>query len=221
MFRKIALIIITFLPWSLKRPVLVLGFGYKLDPTSRIKLAFVDAQNVELGPGARIESLSIVRNLERLIMGKNSKLGTFNWVFGMSLNSKFFRQERNRCSSLTIGDHAAITSRHIIDCIDSVSIGPYSTIAGFRSQLLTHSIDLRENRQSCAPIHIGAYCFIGTGVIILKGVEIPDCTIVAAGSVVTKSLTESQSVYGGNPAGKLSDAGTNFRYFSRETGNVD
>lgn len=222
MLRKILLIIIAFLPRTLKRWALISAFDYKLDPTARIGLSFIDAQIVVLGPGSRIGSFCAIRNLVTLSLGENAKLGTFNLVFGMAANSyRYFAEEIARRSSLMVGDHAATTSRHLVDCIDSVSIDPFTTIAGFRSQLLTHSIDIGRNCQSCALFNIGAYCFIGTGVIILKGVTIPGYTIVAAGSVVAKSLPASRAVYGGNPAAKLKDTGTDVSYFSRDSGNVD
>ena len=52
-------------------------------------------------------------------------------------------------------------------------------------------------------IRIGNDCFIGENATILYGVTIPDHTIVAAGSVVTKSIQESYTIVGGNPARKI------------------
>lgn len=60
----------------------------------------------------------------------------------------------------------------------------------------------------CGKITIGDNCFIGNRAIILYGVTIPDNTIVAAGSVVTKSISESGCIVAGNPAkviGKVED----------------
>lgn len=48
-------------------------------------------------------------------------------------------------------------------------------------------------------------CFIGENSTILYGVTIPEKTIVAAGSVVTKSFTENEIIIGGNPAKKIGD----------------
>lgn len=49
-------------------------------------------------------------------------------------------------------------------------------------------------------IHIGNNCFIGARVIIMPGVSIADNTIVAAGSVVVKSVNDEGTIVGGNPA---------------------
>lgn len=52
----------------------------------------------------------------------------------------------------------------------------------------------------CGKISIGDNCFIGGQSVILYGVSIPDNTLIAAGSVVTKSIQESGCIVGGNPA---------------------
>ncbi len=55
-------------------------------------------------------------------------------------------------------------------------------------------------------IVIGDNCFIGANSIILPGVKLADNTIVAAGSVVTKSTNKSNMIIGGNPAKLLGNA---------------
>jgi maltose O-acetyltransferase len=50
-----------------------------------------------------------------------------------------------------------------------------------------------------APVVIGANVWLGSRVIVLKGVKIGDNTVVAAGSVVTKSLP-SNVIAAGVPA---------------------
>lgn len=49
-------------------------------------------------------------------------------------------------------------------------------------------------------VKLGDYCWVGMNSVILPGVELGPRTIVAAGSVVTKSFTEGFCVIGGNPA---------------------
>jgi acetyltransferase-like isoleucine patch superfamily enzyme len=50
-----------------------------------------------------------------------------------------------------------------------------------------------------APTRIGARCWLGAHVIVLKGVTIGDGTVIGAGSVVTKSLPAGVIAVG-NPA---------------------
>lgn len=47
---------------------------------------------------------------------------------------------------------------------------------------------------------VGDNCFIGANCLLLPGVWIADHTVVAAGSVVTKSVREAGKILGGNPA---------------------
>lgn len=53
-------------------------------------------------------------------------------------------------------------------------------------------------------IIVGNNCFIGENSTLLYGVRIADNVIVAAGSVVTKSVKESNVIVGGNPTRVIS-----------------
>jgi acetyltransferase-like isoleucine patch superfamily enzyme len=57
-----------------------------------------------------------------------------------------------------------------------------------------------EGRIRTSPVHIGCNVFVGTGVIILKGVSIGDDSVVAAGAVVTAGDYAAGAILAGNPA---------------------
>jgi acetyltransferase-like isoleucine patch superfamily enzyme len=85
-----------------------------------------------------------------------------------------------------------------------ISIGNKVTItSGVR--LLTHDgaswlfKDEKGRRHLYRPIKIGNNVFIGSNAIIMPGVIIEDKVVIAAGSVVTKSIPTGKLV-GGNPA---------------------
>lgn len=114
--------------------------------------------------------------------------------------------------NLSIGDGTIIPKGCVIYCTDSpctigrkVGFGPKPTIitGNHRFDVIGKSpIDvtveekLPENDQ---PVSIEDGCWIGANVTILKGVTIGRGSIVAAGSVVTKSC-EPYSIIGGIPA---------------------
>jgi hypothetical protein len=75
-----------------------------------------------------------------------------------------------------------------------VHVGAQSYVA-FEARILTHDM----TRGLYLHTRIGENCFIGGRSLILPGVEIGDHCIVAAGSVVTKSVPP-HSIAAGNPA---------------------
>ena len=104
--------------------------------------------------------------------------------------------------------------------LHAVEIGDFSTVAGARSQILTHAVDLEDNRQRSAPVTIGAHTFVGTGVIILKGASLADCCVVAAGSVYGLKSSTPFGLYGGIPAVRIKDLSPDLKYFTRTEGVV-
>jgi acetyltransferase-like isoleucine patch superfamily enzyme len=94
-----------------------------------------------------------------------------------------------------------------------VKIGKYCAIAhNFRIRTTNHNVlcpNISEKLQkklkgpslsiSKGPVEIGNACWIGDNVIILSGVKIGNGCVIAAGSVVTKSI-EPYSIVGGVPA---------------------
>lgn len=219
--RTVISVFLMFLPSVFKKIVYRKLFGFEIGRGVSIGFSYIDCDEVFLGQNSRIGSFTVIRNLKSLKLEQHARIGTFNWIFGMRDSGNSFALERERRSELILDEHSAITSRHILDCIDSIYIGSFSTIAGFKSQILTHSVDVLNNRQACAPVKIGSYCFVGTSVIIMKGIEIPSYSVIAAGSVVSMSLDESYSLYGGVPARKIKILGKEVGYFERINGSVN
>lgn len=84
---------------------------------------------------------------------------------------------------------------------DNVMIGGGCQILDndFHSIRYEDRISLGDKCIKSAPIYIKQGAFIGASSIILKGVTIGERSIVAAGSVVTKSIPNDE-IWGGNPA---------------------
>ena len=215
-------ITITALPWPLKRLLLQRLFGYQLDPSARIGLAWVYPRRLRMAAGSRIDALTVAINLDLLELGEMASIGRGNWITGFpsGTDSLHFAHQPDRCGELLLGDHAAITKNHHIDCTNRVTIGPFTTIAGYHSQQLSHSIDLQHNRQHSEPISIGAYCFVGSNCVILGGSVLPDQCVLGALSLLNKPLSETRCLYGGQPARRLKPIDPNAAYFSRSNGFV-
>ena len=211
-----------FLPWGLRRRFLNKFFGYKIDPDAKIGISWVYPNRLIMQSGSRIDHFTVAVNLDLIHLKNNAKIGRGNWVTGFSTlkESKHFNHQLNRRAELIMDDESAITKNHHIDCTNSISIGKFATIAGYRSQLLTHSINVLESIQDSSPIIIGDYCFVGTNVVILGGSKLPNYSILGAKSLLNKPFMDEYFLYGGTPAIKISQIPKDAKYFNRSNGFV-
>lgn len=73
----------------------------------------------------------------------------------------------------------------------------------FRSSDSHSIVDENGNRTNHAKnITVGKHCWIGMRSMIMKGVCVPDHSVIAAGSIVTKSTDQSHTIIAGTP-GKI------------------
>lgn len=194
-------LIIMFLPWSIRRRILLWRYDWEIHPTAIIKRSVILAKCVKMGAKSRIHNLVLCKPIDYLEMGEDSGIANFTYITGFSAKGcRHFRHKQDRRCELILGRSAGITSRHFIDCNGGVYIGDFTTVAGIRSQILTHSIDVYNNRQDAKPVKIGRYCFLGTGCILLPGSVLPDYSILGAGSVLPKKLDKAGCLYAGSPA---------------------
>lgn len=216
-------LLIMFLPWSIRRRLLIWRYGYEIDSTARIGKSIILACHLKMAPKSRIHSGVICKGIDLLAMGEDSGIASLTFITGFSVNGcRHFRHVQNRKCELVLGKSAGITSRHYVDCNGGVYIGDFTTVAGIRTQILTHSIDVYNNRQDAKPIKIGKYCFLGTGCILLPGSELPDYSILGAGAVLTKAHTKVGCLYAGSPAKEVKELEVDvIPYFKRDKHVVD
>jgi acetyltransferase-like isoleucine patch superfamily enzyme len=209
------------LPWALRRVLLEKLFGYSIHPSSRIGFAWVLPRKLIMEEGSRIGHLTFCKNINLLHLGAHAMIGQLNWITGFpSGPSLHFAHQPDRRPELIVENHAAITSRHFIDCTAQVRIGAFATVGGFRSQLLTHSIDFARNRQTAEPIDIGEYCFTGTNSVVLGGGTLPHHSILGAQSLLNKKWDEAYRLYAGVPAKPVKELSAEMEYFRRTEGFV-
>lgn len=114
----------------------------------------------------------------------------------------------NEGASLRIGYGSGMSGARIV-CVSSVTIGRHVGL-GVNTTIYDtdfHPIEAdRRLKQTSvmdakySPVHIGDHVMIGANAIVLKGVKIPNRCVIGAGSVVTGSLENMDSIYTGNPA---------------------
>ena len=221
-FKIIISILLFVFPWTIRRRLLNSIFKYQIHPNAKIGFSVVVPHHLVMKDGAHIKHLTLCKGLEVLKLGKYSIIGNQNWITGLPLeNRSSFQHRAQRNPSLELGNHSAITKRHIIDCTDHITIGAFTTVAGFNSQFLTHSIDIHANIQDCKPIVIGDYCFIGTRSVLLPGAVLPSYCVLGAASLLNKALTTEYTLYGGVPANPRKNLSPEFSYFKRQQGRVN
>ena len=152
-----------------------------------------------------IKSGSSLNNVKFYVRGDNHNIS-------IGEECKFYNSvtlwlEDRECG-LTIGNKTELYGYTTISVLE-----PRSQVTIGNNCLLSFSIDIRTSDSHsiidvatdkkinhAKNISIGNHVWIGEHVIILKGVAINDDSVVAAGSVVTKSTDEKGIIIAGNPA---------------------
>jgi len=106
---------------------------------------------------------------------------------------------------IVIGKNTTINHRCRLDSRGGIRIGNYVAISSGVSILTAdHDPDCPDFSARLAEVVIDDNCFIGTSVLILKGVHLGAGAMVGAGSVVTKDIPPGE-IWAGNPARKIRD----------------
>lgn len=217
--RTLVLVALGLLPASrIKNRVMSIIPGIDVHPRARIAPGIVfNVRRFSVGPGASIGLGNIFRGLEAVQMGTLARIGSWNWITAAPMFSPYDSAAGE--GSLILGNSTAVTSRHYLDCTGGLSFGDLTTIAGVRSTWFTHRIDLLKSVQFSRRTQVGKACFVASGVQVGPGVEVPDNSVIAMGSVVTKSLADAGRLYGGVPVRDLGPA-KNDGYVRRSKGHV-
>jgi len=148
--------------------------------------------STRVGPGIEWP-LGNLRNIE---LGENVRLGSGGWFY-LPLN--------NRTCRIRIGSGTAIGNDFVISANNSIEIGKNCGIA-YRVAILDHDHitgkDINPVTSGITkgePVVIGDDTFVGTGVVILRGVTIGRNCIINANSLVVRSV-DAGCVVSGPPA---------------------
>jgi acetyltransferase-like isoleucine patch superfamily enzyme len=181
--------------WNLRQTYgpLVLKFLYR-EPLLRYRCERVGAR-LQLGG-----SLPMIIGDGRIEIGDDVGIDTRNtWLVGFKVSES---------AELIIGDRVFIGYQNVLSVARSIRIGDDTMLAGNVkifdniSHPLSPARRLRHDSftlDECAPVVIGRNVWIGDGAVIMRGVTIGDNSVVAASSVVTRSVPPNTLV-AGNPA---------------------
>lgn len=129
----------------------------------------------------------------KFIFGKKLQIGkgtTWRYGFHIAIEGK---------GRIEIGEHCFFNNGCSLNALERVCIGD-GTIFGSNSHVYDHNHRFRDENESIkeqgysvAETVIGKHCWIGTNVVICKGVHIGDYCTIGAG-VVVRDDVESGSV---------------------------
>ncbi|MFV0226156.1 acyltransferase [Empedobacter falsenii] len=146
------------------------------------KISFVSHPNLSIGKNFKLGNFTthIIHSTSLATFGQNIDIrNNFNLVLGKNAN-------------LTIGDNVFLNNGCSINCLESVIIGE-NTLFGENVKLYDHNhrydtSQVYHKEFTTDSIKIGKNCWLGSNVVILKGVTIGDNVIIGAGCVIHKDV---------------------------------
>ena len=204
------------LPQSAKRWVGRRFLGWDIHPTAHVGRSLIMVKHLTMGPESFIGPFNVIRDLEHLTKGRGANIASRHWIIGIPLDSAIYPQGRKRDPSLIMGDWAMITVAHDIDCADRVELKDHAVIAGFKSSILTHSLNLVSDKFVTGKVELGERAVLMSNCTMQTGTRIPARSIVSAGSVVNTRLKAEQTFYRGNPAEAVRELPDTLGFYRRE-----
>jgi len=149
---------------------------------------------VFLGRDVRLETR---RGSGRIVLGRWVHLGEGNRI-------------RAHEGTVRIGDKCVFGANNVVNAYLDVEIGPQTIVADwvyivdFDHVFDDVQVPIKDQGIVKSPIRIGADCWLGTKVTVVRGVRLGHGCVVAANAVVTADVPP-MSVVGGIPAKVLKD----------------
>jgi acetyltransferase-like isoleucine patch superfamily enzyme len=169
-------------------------------------------ENVQLGPALVINcgrfmladdsvifGMNLFRNLAAVKMGKRAIIGQLNQFTAAPL----YQRASFRAGFLSLEEHAGITNRHYVDCSGQVLLRPYAAIGGVQTTVLSHQIDLQQNRMSVGKIVVDENAIAVTRCVLLMDSHLPPRSVLGAHSLLMKFPADHEGksgLYAGSPA---------------------
>lgn len=153
--------------------------------------------------GARLRltgSLPMLLGNGKISIGDDVSIDTRNtWIVGFKVSQG---------AEIVIGDRVFVGYQTVLSAAKSIHIGDDTLIAGnvHIFDNISHPLSPARRLQGesftleeASPVTIGRNVWIGSGALIMRGVTIGDNSVVAAASVVTRSVP-ANTLVAGNPA---------------------
>lgn len=162
---------------------------------SRTKVLFLNVRGYEVDSTVNLGGNNIFfqSHKKAIKLGKNSKIG-----LGVKISAGFG-------GAIIVNENVAVFDYTIIDIQNKLEIGrdsliaPFCYITDYDHVLKDKNLPIIKQGYKSSPISIGNNVWLGTHVVVLKGVRIGDNCVIGAGSVVTSDIA-ANSLAAGVPA---------------------
>ncbi|AGB22636.1 hypothetical protein Mycsm_02290 [Mycobacterium sp. JS623] len=196
--------------WLLRRIGNEIGENARLGPVLVISCGrFMLADDTVIFP------MNLFRNLAAVKMGRGAIIGQLNQFTAAPL----YQQVSDRAGFLSLGEQAAFTNRHYVDCSGQVLLRPYAVVGGVKTTVQTHQIDLKHNRIGVGKVVIDENAITVTHCVILMDAYLPPRSVLAAHSLLMKFRDDHEhksGLYAGSPARFVHEF-DHFIWWNRET----
>lgn len=170
----------------------------------KITLCYLRGEFKHLGKNAIIEYSSSVMNPHCISIGDN-----FTARSGVSIRAYTSFAEKDHDPVIIIGDNVHLATGCIVNCTNRIEIRKNAAL-GVGSKVMDHmhgEADFSDLQipildrilTSRGPVILHENVMLGTGVVILPGVEIGANSVIGSNSVVTRSIP-ANSIAAGIPA---------------------
>lgn len=153
----------------------------------------------------------IIRSTIQILRGLFRKISHFIVLAQIQSVGKNFRCDQKVViyggENISVGNNVVFNRGVLLQSCEGAKIVVGNNVTlSYDVKVLTGNLSLDSvlknniHEHSSNSIHIGNNVWIGANSIVLPGVTIPDNTIIAAGTVVNKSLAAENCLYAGVPA---------------------
>ena len=186
--------------YIIKQSIFVLRFRYLKKGYNYFSMIWLKMSGMKIGNGTYFSKIAVTWP-HQVTIGNNCSLEHNIYYHYDGIYSTG--------PSICIGDNVFIGNNTEFNISDKIIIGNNCLIAaGCRFIDHNHGLDKKLLiKNQIAPkqeINIESDVWLGCNVVVLKGVSIGQGVVVAAGSIVTKSIP-SYEIWGGVPARKISE----------------
>jgi len=148
--------------------------------------------------GAKVEGPILIKSGAKFCFEKGAK-AVIGRGFAMAENSRIYVAKK---ASFCAGEGVFIGCNSVLSARASISIGAGSQIA-HNVTIIDHDHDIASLHNgdvgkagNAMAIRVGNNVWIGANAVLLKGVDLADGTVAAAGAVVTKSVPSGTMAMG-------------------------